>query len=126
MTPWTDLANLTKCVKRQRKGRDLNLTSLILQTILTNYKKAKNRRNATTSINRKPEKQMKIFPSFFYKLFFIYKKTSAIISKYLANMAFCVCIKKHANLPSHNRKLAKKTTLCKSWIFFFENEQQLR
>merc|ERR1739846_35162 len=65
VTPWTDLANLTKCVKRQRKGRDLNLTSLILQTILTNYKKAKNRRNATTSINRKPEKQMKIFPSFF-------------------------------------------------------------
>jgi len=61
---------------------------------LTNYKKAKNRRNATTSINRKPEKQMKIFPSFFYKLFFIYMKTSAIISKYLANMALCVCIKK--------------------------------
>jgi len=37
---------------------------------------------------------MKIFPSFFYKLFFFYKKTSAIISKYLANMALCVCIKK--------------------------------
>ena len=104
MTPWTDLANLTKCVKRQRKGRDLNLTSLILQTILTNYKKLK----IAASINRKPKKEMKIFPSFFYKLFFIYKKTSAIISKYLANMALCVCIKKHANLPSHNRKLAKK------------------
>merc|ERR1712083_201256 len=118
VTPWTDLANLTKCVKRQRKGRDLNLTSLILQTILTNYKKAKNRRNATTSINRKLEKQMKIFPSFFYKLFFIYMKTSAIISKYLANMALCVLLKNTQICPPTTENSLKKTTLCKSWIFF--------
>jgi len=69
---------------------------------------------------------MKIFPSFFYKLFFIYKKTSAIISKYLANMALCVCIKKHANLPSHNKNSLKKQRSVRLGFFFFENEQQLR
>merc|ERR1711971_471235 len=113
VTPWMDLANLTKCVKRQRKGRDLSLTSLILQTILTNYKKLK----IAASINRKPKKQMKIFPSFFYKLFFIYKKTSAIISKYLANMALCVCIKKYANLPTTENSLKKQRSV--SLGFFF-------
>merc|ERR1711894_167572 len=65
-----------------KKGRDLNLTSPILQTILTNYKKLKI--TATQQLyKQKTQKTMKIFPSFFtsYSSFI---RTSAIISKYLA------------------------------------------
>jgi len=59
---------------------------------LTNYKKLKIA--ATQQLyKQKTRKTNEDIPIFFYKLFFIYKKISAIISKYLANMGFCVCIK---------------------------------
>ena len=55
----------------------------MFQTTLTNYKKLKIA--ATQPLyKQKTRKTNEDFPIFFYKLFFIYKKTSTIISKYLA------------------------------------------
>jgi len=58
----------------------------MFQTILTNYKKLKIA--ATQQLYK--QKQMKIFPSFFTSYSSFIRNTSAIISKYLANMALCV------------------------------------
>ena len=61
----------------------------MFQTTLTNYKKLKIA--ATQQLYK--QKQMKIFPSFFTSYSSFIRNTSAIISKYLANMALCVWIK---------------------------------
>jgi len=61
---------------------------------LTNYKK-KLKIAATQQLykKQKTQKTNEDIPIFFYnKLFFIYKKTSAIISKYLANINGFLCL----------------------------------
>jgi len=62
---------------------------------LTNYKK-KLKIAATQQLYKKQKTRKTTnedIPIFFYnKLFFIYKKTSAIISKYLANINGSLCL----------------------------------
>merc|ERR1712008_233424 len=107
-----------KYVKRQRKGRDLNLTSPMFQTILTNYKKLKKSPQRNNSINRKPEKQMKIFPSFFTSYSSFIRKPVRLFPNIQLNMALCVCIKARKSALPQQKTRQKTTTLCKSWIFF--------
>jgi len=55
---------------------------------LTNYKKLKIAATQQLYKQKTQKNNDEDIPIFFYKLFFIYKKTSAIISKYLAKYGF--------------------------------------